>query len=170
MFSAECTWHDNKRSTRTLARVHTIAQAHGGGHVLTDAKVYYPSLLSMLFAVRSPSLNVSLFLSRTKWTPINVPFSREGHVRPSKRSRSDQRTSRRTLFWPTSARPTRTIHLDPPVRSIGTTLKKRSRRSIVSNHDSSPPPPRASLSSVSLHRRRIPGGLPRDPRLRKNSR
>lgn len=144
--SAECTWHDN-RHRRAHTYPYTFTQTHIGGTYPQTQKSTIP-LLSMLFDVRSsflvsqcrlyssfsftpngPRCTV-LFHARDTYVPRNAltPINRRRNYRPA------------TAFWPMSARPARTIHFDPPVRSIGTTLKKRLYCSIASYHDRSPPP------------------------------
>lgn len=180
--SAECTWHDNRHT-----HIHTqhrltqiqILRRHTHGQKSTI------SPYSMLFDVRfsAPRLSmssVSFFLFHTKWTSMHFPFSRDTRTALETLSlRLTERSNYRpaTVFWPMSARSACTIYLDPPVWSIGTALKKRSRCSIVSNHDSSPPPRARAreqrvTSSATNSRRASSGFQPklRQPEIHSNER
>lgn len=82
-------------TTDTDAHLYIHTQTHRGGTYPQTQTSTIP-LLSILFDVRSSflvSLNVYILLSLShQWTLMHVPFSREGHVRPSKCSHSDQWT------------------------------------------------------------------------------
>lgn len=135
---------------------HTLSQTHRGGTYPQTQTSTIP-LLSMLFDVRSSFLVSQCLYSSFSFTPMDLdarPFLTRGTCTPlemlSLRSMDEGTTGRQQLSdrcrHAPRARST-SIHLDPPVRSIGTTLKKRLHRSIASYHDRSPPP-RASTRAA----------------------
>jgi len=183
--SAECTWHDNR---------HTHTHTHTHTHRLTQIQILrrhthgQKSTISLLDALRrtflrSSSFNVvCILLSLSHQMNLNaLPFLTR-HSRTALETLSLRLTERSnyrpaTVFWPMSARSACTIYLDPPVWSIGTALKKRSRCSIVSNHDSSPPPRARAreqrvTSSATNSRRASSGFQPklRQPEIHSNER
>lgn len=128
---------DVRRHSRTFVHVER------GGPWYSRTRESTISLLSMLHDVlHTSSLGCRPYPSF--FFPRNGPRASLSHARdtyaPRKRSRSDQRMNGLPAgdTFLTDVGTPHTIHLDPPVRSIGTTLKKRSRRSIVSNHDRLP--------------------------------